>query len=80
MTRTNQTLRAWISRESPRENFLSHVSVKCTTRDKSKLHTLRTPTRLRKAALEFNRIHTLRILCGKDSSPTTLSIQTELQL
>lgn len=78
MTRNNQTLRAWISRESPKHCFLSHVTCKCTATDQSRTSTLRTPTRIRKAALEFNRSHTLLILTAKPGTPTETETQHEL--
>lgn len=59
MTRRDQTLRAWIERENARHNFQSCVS------HKGKTHRLSTHTRIRKAAREFNTLHTLQVLTPK---------------
>lgn len=59
MTRKNQTVRSWISRENPSVCWLSHVS------HKGKVHTLRTPSYIRKAALQFNISHTILTLTKK---------------
>lgn len=57
--------------------LLAIVTHKHTGRDRSTTSTLRTHNRMRKAALEFNRIHTVRILTGK---PPTTAIEIQHQL
>jgi hypothetical protein len=73
MTRKNQTVRSWISRKKRSECWLSHVS------HKGRVHSLRTPTMIRKAALEFNVLHTLNVLTAKANEAPSL-IQTEIPL
>ena len=67
MTRRDQTLRAWIQRESPRHCWQSMVS------HKTKVHQKTTGTRIRKAALEFNRLHILAILNSTRTNDTQAS-------
>lgn len=65
MTRRDQTLRAWIERPSQRHNFISCVSHRGTTHRKS------THTRHRRAAREFNHLHTIAILIPATTTPTS---------
>lgn len=74
MTRRDQTTRAWISRESLRHCYLSHVS------HKGKVSTLRTPTKLRKAAREFNVTHTVLVLTKRPAKTTSATTQTQEEL
>jgi hypothetical protein len=73
VTRRDQTTRAWISRESLRHCYLSHVS------HKGKVSTLRTPTKLRKAAREFNVTHTVLVLTKQRPSRTKAKAPKETQ-
>ena len=73
MTRRDQVIRSWISRESSQHEYLSHVSFR------GKVSTLRTPTKIRQAAREFNTIHTIRILThSKAKTKAIPTVQPDL--
>lgn len=63
MTRRDQTLRAWIERESPAHNWQSIIS------HQGKLHRKSTSTRLRKAAREFSTLHLADYFTPKSPAP-----------
>lgn len=67
MTRRDQTLRAWIERESPRHCWQSMIS------HKGKVHQKTTNTRIRRAALEFNQLHILSLLNSARQKPSSSS-------
>jgi hypothetical protein len=67
MTRREQTVRAWITRKSPKLPWKSCVSLH------GKTHTITTNTRIRKAAREFNFIHLSNLLAPKETSIITES-------
>lgn len=71
MTRRDQTLRAWIERESPRRNWISCISHKGVT------HRRTTPSRIRKAALEFSLLHIADVIRPKTTT-THSHTHTEL--
>lgn len=56
MTRRDQTLRAWIERDSPHQPWKSCVSYA------GKVHQKSTGSRIRKAARQFNILHLTSIL------------------
>ncbi len=72
MTRRDQTLRAWIERESSAHCWQSMVS------HKRKVHRKTTGTRIRKAALEFNRSHITHVLTGKPATTSPAPVQPNL--
>lgn len=74
MTRRDQTIRAWIERPTPRHRWQSCVSCAGTQ------HRIATHTRLRKAAIEFNRHHAIQILkqLHNPAKPTPTPTQPHL--
>lgn len=71
MTKRDQTTRAWIARSGAAHRWRSHVS------HRGSLSIRETDTHLRKAALEFNVLHTIQILTATQP-PTQSELQTEL--
>ena len=67
MTRRDQVLRAWIERDTPRQNWQSCISYR------RKVHRKSTNTRIRKAAIEFNTLHLSQVL----RNTTRLNPQTD---
>jgi hypothetical protein len=65
MTRRDQTLRAWINRESKADNWVSNISHKGIHHKKS------TGSKLRKAAREFSTLHIIQVLTTKPSTSPT---------
>ncbi len=65
MTRRDQLIRSWVERTSPAHCWRSCVSYKGKVRSKP------TNTKIRKAALDFNRLHTIAILQPKKKPNTT---------
>lgn len=72
----NVSAKAWITRESNKENFISKVSL-----GKGRIYERSTQTTRRNLALDFNRAHLLELLSPKrKAAPTPPPTQLDLKI